>query len=195
MSKARTGLAFYKKKKQIDKALIVNILQFVFWGIAMAILAFVFVYCFGIKTTVIGLSMEPELYNNQEIFINRFTYFLSEPKSADVIVFRPNGNSNSHYYVKRLVGVPGDKLVISDGILYVNDKPYLDSVIIDKIENPGIIESELTLGADEYFVIGDNINNSEDSRASNVGIVKREYIVGKAWFHMACEEAGMGLID
>lgn len=194
MGNKRSGLTFYRKKKKINKELINTILLYVFWGIVMTLIAFVFVYCFGVRTSVIGVSMEPELYNGQEVFINRFTYFLSKPKSADVIVFLPNGNENAHYYVKRVVAVPGDTVIISDGILYINDHTYDDSLIIDKIEDAGIAENLITLGEDEYFVIGDNINNSEDSRSSNVGIVRKEFIIGRVWFHLPSEENGMGFV-
>lgn len=189
----RKGLSFYRKKKKINKELVNTVITYVFWGIVMTLIAFVFVYCFGIRTSVIGVSMEPELYNGQEVFINRFIYFLSKPKSADVIVFLPNGNENAHYYVKRVVAVPGDSVVIADGVLYVNDHIYDDSLIGDKIEDPGIAENLLTLGEDEYFVIGDNINDSEDSRSSNIGVVKKEFIIGKVWFHLDSEENEIGI--
>lgn len=195
MAKKKRGLSFYRKKKVVNKELVNTVLVYVFWGLVMTFIAFVFVYCFGIRTSVIGVSMEPELYNGQEVFIDRFTYFFTKPKSADVIVFLPNGNKNAHYYVKRVVAVPGDSIIISEGILYVNDSLYSDSLIVDKIENPGITENMIILGEDEYFVIGDNINNSEDSRSSNVGVVKKEYIIGKAWFRLAAEEVGMGFIE
>lgn len=195
MAGRKRGLTFYRKKKVISKELINTVLLYLFWGFAMTFIAFVFVYCFGIRTSVIGVSMEPELYNGQEVFINRFTYFFTKPKSSDVVVFRPNGNKNAHYYVKRVVAVPGDSVIISDGILYVNDTLYSDSVIADKIENPGIAENIIILGDDEYFVIGDNINNSEDSRSSNVGVVKKEYIIGKAWLKLSNDQSGMGLIE
>lgn len=195
MAKKRRGLTFYRKKKVVNKEFINSVLLYVFWGLVMSFIAFVFVYCFGIRTSVIGVSMEPELFNGQEVFINRFTYFFSKPKSADVIVFLPNGNSNAHYYVKRVVGTPGDTVVIDDGLLYVNDNIYTDSLIIDKIEDAGIAANPIILAEDEYFVIGDNINNSEDSRSSNVGIVRMEYIIGKAWFHLAGDDVGMGFVE
>jgi len=160
----------------------------------MALLAFAFVYCFGIRTSVVGVSMQPTLYNGEEILIDRFTYFLSSPEREDVIVFLPNGNSNSHYYVKRVIGVPGDTVVIENGIIYVNGEFYEDSKVYDKIEDGGIAESGVTLGEDEFFVLGDNRNNSEDSRSSNVGVVRREYIIGKAWLHLKYGDEQIGLI-
>ena len=194
MGKRRGGLSFYRREKRINKRVLKEVGTWVFWTFAMALIAFVFVFCFGIKTSVIGVSMEPTLYNGQEILINRFAYFLVSPDQGDVVVFLPNGNENSHYYVKRVIAVPGDTVLIQDGFVYVNGEPYQEEIVCDKIENGGIASTGLTLGEDEYFVLGDNRNNSEDSRSSNVGIVKRDYIIGLAWFHMSYEDVNMGLI-
>ena len=90
-----------------------------------------------------------------------------------MIVFLPNGNEKSHYYVKRVVGVPGDTLYIKNGLLYVNDET-VEEYFNDRIAEPGLLESEVTLEEDEYFVIGDNCNNSEDSRSANIGTVKKD---------------------
>lgn len=162
--------------------------------VASVLVAFVLVFSVGMKTSVIGVSMEPALYNGQEILVNRFIYKLLSPHSGDVVVFLPNGNQNSHYYVKRVVAEPGDTVVIREGALYVNDVPYAD-VDLDKIADPGILENELTLEVDEYFVVGDNINNSEDSRSGNIGPVRKDSIIGKVWFHMASAESSMGFME
>lgn len=190
----RKGLTFYQKKKKISAALMREIWSYVFLITATILVAFVLVFSVGMKTSVIGVSMEPALYNGQEILVNRFGYKLFSPKAGDVVVFLPGGNQNSHYYVKRVAAEPGDTVVIREGILYVNGVPYAKAEL-DKIADPGILENELTLEKDEYFVIGDNINNSEDSRSGNIGPVKADSIIGKVWFHMAAEGSGMGFID
>ncbi len=190
----RKGLTFYQKKKKLNMALISEIFGWIFAIFASALLAVVLVYCVGIKTTVIGASMEPGLYNGQEIYINQVIYKVSKPKVGDVVVFLPNGNEKTHYYVKRVVGTPGDMLVIKNGVLYVNGA-IQDDYFNDKIAEAGILESELTLEDNEYFVIGDNCNNSEDSRNANIGNVKKEYIIGKAWFHTAKEDSGVGFVE
>lgn len=183
MSGRSSGLKFYKNKKRVNSNLVRQIFSFIFIGMVSCLVAFVSVYCFGIKTNVIGISMNPTLKNGEEIFINRFIYFMSNPKKNDVIVFLPNGNDNSHYYVKRIIGVPGDKVVITNGLIYVNDSLYEDEQKYDKIEDGGIATNGVILGEDEFFVLGDNRNNSEDSRSSNIGVVKKDYIKGKAWLH------------
>ncbi len=190
----RKGLTFYQKKKKLNIVLLKEIISWVFWIFASILLAVVTVYCVGMQTSVIGASMEPSLYNGQDIFLNRLVYHVSSPKTGDVVVFIPNGNEKSHYYVKRIVGVPGDTLCVKKGILYVNGSA-VEEYFNDIIAEPGLLENELTLEADEYFVIGDNCNNSEDSRSANIGSVKKEYIIGKAWFKMASGDSEMGLIE
>lgn len=138
--------------------------------------------------------MEPSLYNGQTIFINRFVYRLLSPSEGDVIVFLPNGNQNSHYYVKRVVAVPGDKVQIIDGILYVNSENAELSEEYDKMADAGIALNEITLQSGEYFVLGDNRNNSEDSRSANIGVINEKDIIGKAWFHLSGESSGIGFI-
>lgn len=190
----RKGLTFYQKKKKINITIVKEIFSWLFWIFASMLLAVVTVFCIGMKTSVIGPSMEPSLYNGQGIFLNRIVYKVTSPKKGDVIVFLPNGNEKSHYYVKRVVGVPGDTLYIKNGLLYVNGET-VEEYFNDRIAEPGLLESEVILGEDEYFVIGDNCNNSEDSRSANIGTVRKSYIIGKAWMKLAAGDSELGLIE
>lgn len=190
----RKGLTFYQKKKRLNPKVIKDIFELIVGGLIAVFLAFVIVFSVGMRTSVIGDSMEPVLYNGQEILMNRVLYRLSMPKRGDVIVFLPNGNQNSHYYVKRVVGLPGETIQIKDGSVYINGVLLDEDDSYDKMAEAGIAENELLLSSDEFFVLGDNRNSSEDSRSGNVGAVKRDTIIGKAWFHMAAEEETMGLI-
>lgn len=190
---ARKGLTFYQKKKKLNIDMIKEIMSWIFWIFASALLAVVLVFCIGMKTSVIGSSMEPTLYNGQEIFLNRLVYKVTSPQKGDVVVFWPNGNGKLHFYVKRVIGVPGDTLYIKSGILYVNGEKE-EEYFNDKIAEPGILETELTLGEDEYFVMGDNCNSSEDSRSANIGSIKKSYIIGKAWFKTASHDSDLGLV-
>jgi signal peptidase I len=188
------GLSFYQRKKKISPALIKEIFSWIIGISIMIFFAFIAVSAVGMKTSVIGVSMEPSLYNGQEILVNKFVYVVSSPKRGDLVVFLPNGNENSHYYIKRVVALPGETVEIRDGKLYVDGvlSQYTDHY--DKIADAGIAENKVILSKNEYFVLGDNCNNSEDSRSGNIGAVKKETIVGKAWFHMATGSAGMGFI-
>lgn len=186
------GLSFYKKKKKISRELLREIFNWIF-GIALSVfLAAVVVVFLGKSTRVVGMSMEPTLENGQQIFIDRFLYILTSPKAGDVVAFLPNGNENSHYYVKRVVAVPGDKVRIADGTLYVNGQE--SRWVTERILDAGIAENEIILGNKEYFCIGDNPNNSEDSRSANIGPVEEGDMIGKAWFHLRSGTEGIGFI-
>ena len=186
------GLSFYRRRKSISASLMKEIFSWI-TGIVIAVFLAVTVnYCLGMSTYVVGVSMEPTLYNGQRIFINRLSYKIKGPQAGDVVVFLPNGNRNAHYYVKRVVAVPGDTVQIQDGILYVNGEA--SDLITVKIQEEGIASNELTLGKGEYFCIGDCPGSSEDSRSANIGPVDSEDIIGKVWFRLSCEDAGMGLV-
>ena len=186
------GLSFYKKKKKISQELLREIFSWIF-GIALSVfLAAVVVIFLGKSTRVVGMSMEPTLQNGQQIFIDRFLYVLSSPKAGDVVAFLPNGNENSHYYVKRVVAGPGAKVRIADGTLYVNGQE--SKWVTERILDAGIAENEIILGNKEYFCIGDNPNNSEDSRSANIGPVEEGDMIGKAWFHLKSGTDGIGFI-
>lgn len=193
MKRRRKGLSFARKKKKISNAVMREVFSWIS-GIAIsAFLACILVYFIGLSTSVIGESMEPSLYNGQKILINRFAYKLAKPKNGDVIVFFPNGNENAHYYVKRVVAVPGQTVQVVDGILYVDEEPYEEQEY-DLIASPGIAENEVVLGDGEYFVMGDNCNSSEDSRSANIGPVSKDTIIGEAWFHFGAGNSGIGFI-
>ncbi len=191
----RKGLTFYQKKKKLDPRLLKDVMELLVGSAVAVFLAFVIIFSAGMRTSVIGDSMEPALYNGQEILMNRIIYRISTPKRGDVIVFLPNGNQNSHFYVKRVVGLPGETVQIREGNVYINGLMLAEDDRFDKIVDPGIAQNELLLSSDEFFVLGDNRNSSEDSRSGNIGAVKKETIIGKAWFHLAIDEETMGLIE
>ncbi len=184
------GLTFYEKKKRISREMIRDIFSTLFCCFAAVLVAFVLVFSMGMKISVIGVSMEPALYNGHEVLVNRFLYKILSPKRGDVIVFLPNGNPNSHYYLKRVVGLPGERIRITDGYVYINGELLEEDESFDIIADAGIAETELQLESDEYFVLGDNRNASEDSRSGNIGPVSKDTITGKAWFYL-----GDGLKD
>lgn len=178
----RTGLDFNRRKKDVNFPLLKEIFSWIIEIAIVLMMAFVLVYFIGMRTSVVGQSMSETLENGDQILVNRFMYKVIGPKANDVIVFLPNGNEKSHYYVKRVIGVPGDTVQIKDGRIYVNGTEFTEKVDVAAIEDAGLAADAVTLGDDEYFVLGDNRNNSEDSRYANIGNIKREYIIGKAWF-------------
>ena len=178
----RTGLDFNRRKKDVNFPLLKEIFSWIIEIAIVLMMAFVLVYFVGMRTSVVGQSMSETLENGDQILVNRFMYKVIGPKANDVIVFLPNGNEKSHYYVKRVIGVPGDTVQIKNGRIYVNGTEFTEKVDVASIEDAGLAADAVTLGDDEYFVLGDNRNNSEDSRYANIGNIKREYIIGKAWF-------------
>lgn len=195
MFKRRKGLQFYQKEKKLSPKLIQEIFEMIFSTFVVIFIAAAIIYFVGMRTSVIGESMEPTLYNGQEILINRFIYSFSSPKRGDIIVFLPNGNQKTHYYVKRVVALPGETVQIINGRVYVDGVMLDEDGDFDKIANPGIAENEITLGTDEYFVLGDSRNNGEDSRSGNIGAIKKSNIIGQAWFRFKNNDSEMGFIE
>lgn len=191
--KKSEGLTFYKKEKRVTPELFHSILLYAFWIVMAIALAYFLVFFFGIRVKVLGTSMEPALFSGEEVFLDKVSYSFGTPKVGDIVIFYPNGNENSRYYIKRVVGVPGDKILISNGMLYRNKEAVLD-YFSGAIAEGGIASQEVSLGEEEYFVMGDNANASEDSRSANIGAVKEDAIKGRIWFHMATEDEGIGFV-
>lgn len=162
------------------------------WDIGLFILEIIVVimaaYCiiaFGVeKTTMIGESMEPTLSDQNKIIINKMAYRFAGPKRFDVIVFKPEGKEHSYYSIKRVIGLPGETIQILDGQVYINDALLDEKFEVPAVVNEGLAAEAVTLDEDEYFVLGDNRNNSEDSRFANVGNVTKREIAGKAWLRL-----------
>ncbi len=191
----KNGLTFIQKKKRLSPQLIREIFSTMFAVCITIVFAFLLIYAFGMRISVIGVSMEPVLYNSQEVLVNRLIYNLSSPKQGDVVVFLPNGNENSHYYLKRVVAVPGETIQIIGGYLYIDGDQAEEDERFDKMADAGIAANPVTLATDEFFVLGDDRNNSEDSRSGNIGVVKKEVIIGKAWFKLPLDGENMGLVE
>lgn len=133
------------------------------------------------RTEIVGSSMEDTLYDKDNIIVEKVSYRFNAPQRFDIIVFPYQYDKNTHY-VKRIIGLPGEKVYIdSMGNIFINDILLYEKYGKEIIEDPGVAANPITLGPDEYFVLGDNRNNSKDSRFSDVGAVKRDDIIGKAW--------------
>lgn len=154
-------------------------------SVAAVILLAYFVMKYSLeKTNVVDASMEPTLSMKDELLIDTLTYRIRKPKRFEVIVFRQGDEEHNFYNVKRVIGLPGERVQIREGVVYINGSPLTEKTNVDAMLLPGLANYEITLGEDEYFVLGDARNNSEDSRYATVGNVKRDEIVGKAWIRL-----------
>ena len=116
----RSSLNFGRTRKKFDVDKFKETMTWVIQIAAVVFIAYVSVSCFGVRSNVVGQAMSETLNNGDQVLINKFIYLVSSPKSGDVIVFLPNGNEKSHYYIRRVIGVPGDTVVIKNGAVYIN---------------------------------------------------------------------------
>lgn len=158
--------------------------KLLFWVISIAIvvsLAYFLSHNALEKTIVLGNSMETTLIEGDEVIINKFAYLISKPKRFDVIVFKQTNKEHSYLNIKRIIGLPGETVLIKDGKVYINGEELEEKISVEPINNGGLAEESILLEENEYFVLGDNRNNSEDSRFANIGNIIKEDIIGKAF--------------
>lgn len=174
----------YDFDKESKKPTVMKILIELFiWAAQIAaviFLAYFIVYYCVEKTNVIGSSMESTLAADEPIIINKFSYRISDPKRYDVIVFKQSGKEHSFYNIKRIIGLPGETILIKDDEILINGEVIHNIVRVEPMINYGLAGEEITLEDNEYFVLGDNRNNSEDSRFASIGNITRDEIIGKA---------------
>ncbi len=140
----------------------------------------------GQRTEVEGASMENTLHNGDNLIVDKLSYRFHDPERFDIIVFPFQYQANT-YYIKRIIGLPGETVqIMEDGSIYINGEKLEESYGREVIqpETIGRAAEPIVLGEDEYFVMGDNRNNSSDSRTDIVGNIKREDIIGKAWLRI-----------
>ena len=148
-------------------------------GLTYLIITFV-----GQRTRVSGSSMETTLSNGDNLIVDKLTYHFKEPKRYDIIVF-PFKYEENTYYIKRIIGLPGETVQVIDGYTYINGEQLAGDIYgAEVMESAGIAAEPITLGEDEYFVLGDNRNHSSDSRDPSVGILKRKDLMGRAWIRI-----------
>lgn len=155
-----------------------NLIGFAICIILAVSLSFLVTHFVAHHTEVDGSSMEPALQNKDQIIVEEVSYYMHEPERFDVIVFP---FSEGVYYIKRVIGLPGEMIQIKEGAVYINGNKLEDPYATVPMEDAGLAAEEIILAKDEYFVLGDNRNNSVDSRKAEVGVVHADDISGRAW--------------
>ena len=152
--------------------------------IVIVVLTFLMIRYVGQRTRVDGSSMENTLTNGDNLIVDKISYRFHEPERFDIIVF-PYQYKEDTYFIKRIIGMPGETVQITDkGEILINGEELVESYGREVIKDPGLASDPITLGEDEYFVMGDNRNYSKDSRFPDVGNIKRADIIGKAWLRI-----------
>ena len=172
------------KKKEIIYRPYEPVLKLIVDVIMIICVTYLIVVSFFNHTTVSGHSMNNTLQNYDTVLINSLAYTFHGPERYDLIVFESKIKDNSTLYVKRIIGLPGETIQIKNGKVYIDDKPLENDISKDEIFNAGLASTPIKLAYDEYFVLGDNRNNSDDSRYSNIGNVTRDSIIGKPWLRI-----------
>lgn len=161
-----------------------DILSTSIYFLIVLILTFLVVTYVGQRTMVIGSSMEPMLSDGDNLIVDKLSYRFNEPQRFDIIVF-PFRYAEKTYYIKRIIGLPGETVFIDEnGTIFINGEEMQESYGKEIIKDPGRAYEPITLGEDEYFVLGDNRNNSSDSRDPVVGNIHRDEFIGKAWMRI-----------
>ena len=173
----------YSKKPKI-KQIIISVLLWIIEIVLVIALAYLIIEYAMEKTTITNVSMNTTLVEGDKIIINKLAYLRKNPERFDVIVFRQGNHEHSHYNIKRVIGLPGDTLEIVEGVVYINGEPLNEVIKVDAMRLAGIAQEPIQLQENEFFVLGDNRNFSEDSRFANVGIVVKKDIIGKAWLRL-----------
>lgn len=169
------------KQISMKREIINTVLYFIFLFVAVwAIVTFV-----GQRTVVNGVSMYDTLNDGDNLWVDKFSYHFKDPQRFDIVVFPMY--DGEEYFIKRIIGLPGETVRIDhQGNIYINGEQLEESYGYETIEPEmiGRAFDGVTLGDDEYFVMGDNRNESEDSRFDIVGNVKRKDLMGKAVFRL-----------
>ena len=168
------------KKTDLKK----EVLSWIFYILFVIALTYLSITFVGQRTMVDGRSMNATLNDGDNLIVEKLSYRFGDPERFDIIVFPPQESPKEHY-IKRIIGLPGETVQIdAEGKIYINGEVLEENYGLETIRNAGRAAEPITLGDDEYFVLGDNRNNSKDSRSDAVGNVKRSSITGRAWLRI-----------
>lgn len=172
-----------RERKEINKRQLMKKLGgYVILIFIMVILGYSLVSFGGQTLKIIGQSMEPTLQSGNLVIVNKAEYLFREPQRFDIIAFKQREGDNSYYNVKRIIALPGETITIKDGHIFIDDVLLSDLPFDENVLTEGLALDGVTLEKGEYFVLGDNVNNSEDSRFANMGNILKNEILGKVTY-------------
>ncbi len=168
------------QKQEEETSFLKELLGWVLYIAIIVGMTYLIVTYVGQRTKVSGDSMETALQDGDNLIVDKISYRFRDPERFEIIVF-PYKYAENTYYIKRIIGMPGEAIQIKDGYVFINGEQLNENYGLERMDAAGIAEDIILLGEDEYFVLGDNRNNSSDSRSSSVGILTREDLIGRAW--------------
>jgi len=158
------------------------VFDFARWLVVLAIVLSLLHYFVITIYIVDGVSMDPTLLSGEVGVLNKITYTLGNPERGDVVVVKYPGDPEHKRYVKRVIGLPNEKLTVKDGAVFINDRRLIENYLPSYVTTEK--DGSWQLGSDEYFLMGDNRPNSNDSRY--FGPVEKRFIIGKTvWILMS----------
>lgn len=163
-----------------SRSVVRELLSMLMYIVIVLVLAFVVIHFIGQRTQVSGPSMIPALEDKDNLIVDKLSYRFRDPSRFDIVVF-PYYYEKETYYIKRIIGLPGETVQLDNGSIYINGEVLEETYGKEATQDSGIAENPIVLGDDEYFVMGDNRNESKDSRDPSVGNIKRADIIGRAW--------------
>ena len=189
--KRHDSLNFRRRKRHVELARVKAVAKNALSYLLVIFLALILVLAFFYRVKVLGPSMETTVHSGDSVLVDRIRYKISGPHRGDIVAFLPNGDREAEISIKRVIGLPGEKIQIKNGALYINNKVYNSDISNETINHAGLAENELKLGKGEYFLLGDNRNNSEDSRYESIGKVTRKELIGKVWLNVTFSNFGL----
>ncbi len=178
-----TGEKEEKTGERTAKNMVKEVLSMALYIAVVLCITFLVVRYVGQRTQVDGHSMENTLFDGDNLIVDKISYRFTDPKRFDIIVF-PYHYKEDTYYIKRIIGLPGETVQIRDGEIYIDVAILEEDYGKETMLTSGRAADQIQLGEDEYFVLGDNRNHSEDSRFDDVGNIERSEIIGRAFIRI-----------
>lgn len=151
--------------------------------IIVVIIFFTLIHFFVATISIVdGISMEPNFHTDEFLVVNRWQYNFGTPERGDGVVLKFPGDPDHKKYIKRIIGLPGERVAVINGEVYVNNQKLTESYLPNSLLTESEKPVDVTVGKDEYFIMGDNRPNSNDSRIW--GTANQRFLIGKAWFQI-----------